>query len=216
MRTLLVLTVAGAIVSGCTGNEPIALGPVGDAVYAKGGGGFNTPNADATVAGAVTTPSPQSVRAGGTTTLEVMSSPQWSTMAATHFPNRLAAGLTGCVIDPANAPTARVNALFSKLADVARQRQLGAWVDLARVGEASSSNRFALHTSLNDSLFTVSVAAYKALGNLAPTVTSPSSGAYVYSGGGVAIMDRTGGASKHLHIYCSNVDELTLTVVPRS
>ena len=213
MKTVLALAIA-AVLTGCAGDDSLTLGPIGDAVYAKGGGGSATPNADVTIAGEVTTASPQSVRVGGSNRLEIMSVPQWSTMSSTHFGNRMVAGLTGCVVDPSNASSARVTALFSKLADGAKQRQLGAYVDLARIGQASSSHSFALHTTEGDQLYTRAVGTFTLLGSASPTVTG-SSGVYTYSGGSLKISDRTGGASKHLHIVCPNIDEFTLTVVPR-
>jgi hypothetical protein len=138
----------------------------------------------------------------------------WSTYIATAFPNRMALGLSGCVVDPANAPSARVTSLFGKLVDGAKPRQMDAAIDLARIGQSSSSHSFATHTTEGDSLFTRSVGTFEKLSNASPTVTG-SSGVYTYSGGSLKISDRTGGAARHLHIVCPNVDEFTLTVVPR-
>jgi hypothetical protein len=214
MRTVIALAIAASLTA-CAGDDSMTVGPIGAAAYAKGGGGGSVvPNADVTIAGpALTTPSPQPVTVGSNP-LSVRSAPMRSTVIATAFPMRMSLGLTGCVVDPATASSARVTALFSKLVDGDKPRQMDAFIDLARLGQSSSSHSFATHTTEGDFLYTRSVGTFEKLSNASPTVTG-SSGVYTFSGGSLKISDRTGGASKHLHIICPNVDEFTLTVVPR-
>lgn len=213
MRVLRITSIALviAIAAAACQEQGLLTAPGASPLMAKSGG---TRAGSATVAGGFATASPQPVEivSDGARKLELHAD-QTVFQSSIDLSNTIAAGIAGCVTEPAVSDERKAQ-LLARMADALQNRYFNAAVDRQKMGAPSETHRVAhTWTEADGVLLSLRIGpATELLPGSYATATEIAPDVFQYTGGAARIIDRTGSVKNHVYMACPNRDVVTVTL----